>query len=94
MLALRDALAGNIVAIGNAPTALLTLLESLDAGAPPPALIIGMPVGFVNAAESKALLHASPWPHLTLLGRKGGSPLVAAVVNALAVLAQQQNTIL
>ena len=87
MLSLRHRLAGSIVAIGNAPTALLALLELLEAGATPPALIIGMPVGFVNAAQSKALLHRSPWPHFTLLGRKGGSPLVAAAVNALAVIA-------
>ena len=86
ILALRDQWAGHIVAIGNAPTALLALLEALEQGAPPPALIIGMPVGFVNAAESKALLCQSPWPHLSLRGRKGGSPLVAAVVNALAIL--------
>lgn len=83
----KESLGGHIVAIGNAPTALLALLEILDAGAPPPALIIGVPVGFVNAAESKELLHAGPYPHLTLLGRKGGSPLAASVVNALAVLA-------
>lgn len=80
-----------IIAIGNAPTALLAVLECLDAGAPPPALIIGMPVGFVNAAESKALLARSPYPQLSLQGRKGGSNLAAATVNALAVLAQQQD---
>lgn len=77
-----------IIAIGNAPTALLAILECLDAGAEPPALIIGMPVGFVNAAESKALLAASPYPQLSLQGRKGGSNLAAATVNALAVLAK------
>ncbi len=77
---------GNIVAIGNAPTALLALLDVLNAGATPPALIIGMPVGFVNAAESKELLHISPYTHMTVLGRRGGSPLVASVVNALADL--------
>ena len=89
VLTIAPRLSGAIVAIGNAPTALLALLELLDAGTPPPALIIGMPVGFVNAAESKELLHARPYPHLTLLGRKGGSPLVAAAVNALAVLAER-----
>lgn len=89
MKAHEQALAGNIVAIGNAPTALLALLEALDAGASPPALIIGMPVGFVNAAESKELLLRSPWTHVSLLGSKGGSPLVAAVVNALAILAAE-----
>ncbi|MEG2172125.1 MAG: precorrin-8X methylmutase [Desulfovibrionaceae bacterium] len=77
-----------IIAIGNAPTALLALLECLDAGAPPPALIIGMPVGFVNAAESKALLARSPYLQLSLQGRKGGSNLAAATVNALATLAK------
>ena len=87
ILAARELWAGNIVAIGNAPTALLALLEVLEQGAPPPALIIGMPVGFVNAAESKALLCQSAWPHLSLRGRKGGSPLVAAVVNALVIMA-------
>lgn len=91
MLALRDKLSGNIIAIGNAPTALLALLEILEQGATPPALIIGMPVGFVNAAESKARLHHSPWEHLTLLGRKGGSPLAAATVNALAAIALRQH---
>lgn len=80
-------LAGNIIAIGNAPTALLALLEALDAGAAPPALIIGLPVGFVNAAESKELLCRSPYTHLSLRGRKGGSPLAAAVINALAIMA-------
>lgn len=78
----------HIVAVGNAPTALLALLECLDAGSPPPALIIGMPVGFVNAAESKALLARSPYLQLSLQGRKGGSSMAAATVNALAVLAR------
>lgn len=79
-------LSGAVIAIGNAPTALLTLLECLEQGSPAPSLIIGMPVGFVNAAESKALLHASEWPHFTLLGRKGGSALAAACVNAMAYM--------
>lgn len=79
-----DKMAGQIVAIGNAPTALLALLEVLAKGTEPPALIVGMPVGFVNAAQSKELLHASPYPHFTLLGRKGGSACAAACVNALA----------
>ena len=86
MLTAAPMLPGSILAIGNAPTALLTLLELLDGGLSPPALIIGMPVGFVNAAESKALLCQSPWPHLSIRGRKGGSPLAAAAVNALAEL--------
>ncbi len=85
-------LAGAIVAIGNAPTALFHLLELLDAGAPRPALIIGMPVGFINAAESKqALWEIAPdefdTPCITLLGRRGGSSLAAATLNALARMA-------
>ena len=77
-----------IFAIGNAPTALLRLIKRLDGGAPAPALIIGMPVGFVNAAESKALLMARadvPW--ISISGRKGGSALAGATINALAILA-------
>jgi precorrin-8X/cobalt-precorrin-8 methylmutase len=86
-------LAGNIVAIGNAPTALFRLLEMLYEGAPRPALIIGMPVGFISARESKqALLDHAPGqlqiPCITLQGRRGGSTLTAAAVNALARLAQ------
>ncbi len=87
ILHVANELHGNIIAIGNAPTALLALLEILKNGAAAPALIIGMPVGFVNAAESKELLIQSPYSHLSLRGRKGGSPLVASVVNALAILA-------
>ena len=81
---------GNIVVIGNAPTALLGLLDVLAQGAQPPALIVGMPVGFVNAAQSKELLRQSPWPHFTLLGRKGGSAVAAACINALADIALAQ----
>ena len=81
---------GNIVVIGNAPTALLGLLDVLAQGAQPPALIVGMPVGFVNAAQSKELLQHSPWPHFTLLGRKGGSAVAAACINALADLALEK----
>ena len=84
-------LSGQIMVIGNAPTALLALLEALEQGAPAPALIVGMPVGFVNAAKSKELLRQSPWPHFTLLGRKGGSAVAAACVNALAELALAKN---
>ncbi|MCD2469659.1 precorrin-8X methylmutase [Jiella sp. MQZ9-1] len=82
-----DLLEGAIVAIGNAPTALFRLLERLDDGAPRPALIIGLPVGFVGAAESKAALLADSRgvPFVTLSGRLGGSALAAAVVNALAI---------
>ncbi len=78
-------LAGAVVAIGNAPTALFRLLELLEAGAPPPAAVIGLPVGFVGAAESKQALAAqSRVPFLVLHGRQGGSAMAAAVVNALA----------
>jgi precorrin-8X/cobalt-precorrin-8 methylmutase len=81
-----DRLAGAVVAIGNAPTALFRLLELLAEGAPKPAAILGFPVGFVGAAESKqALAEAGHGvPYLALKGRKGGSALAAAAVNALA----------
>jgi len=73
--------------VGNAPTALLRLLEHVEAGRAEPALIIGMPVGFVNAAESKALLMAqTKIPYIAIQGRKGGSALAASAVNALAEL--------
>ncbi len=78
-------MAGAVVAIGNAPTALFRLLELLDDGAPRPAAIIGVPVGFVGAAESKAALAADGRvPFLVVRGRKGGSAMAAAAVNALA----------
>jgi precorrin-8X/cobalt-precorrin-8 methylmutase len=77
---------GAVVAIGNAPTALFRLLDMLDAGAPRPAAIIGVPVGFVGAAESKEALAASRHqiPYLIVRGRMGGSAMTAAAVNALA----------
>jgi precorrin-8X/cobalt-precorrin-8 methylmutase len=76
---------GAVVAIGNAPTALFHLLELLQAGAPPPAAIIGMPVGFVGAAESKEALAAyGRVPFAIVRGRKGGSAMAVAAVNALA----------
>ena len=78
-------LGGALVAIGNAPTALFHLLELLDAGAPPPAAVIGMPVGFVGAAESKqALADDGRVPFATVHGRRGGSAMAVAAVNALA----------
>lgn len=81
----EERMGGALVAIGNAPTALFHLLELLDAGAPPPAAIIGMPVGFVGAAESKqALLEDGRVPFLIVAGRKGGSAMAVAAVNALA----------
>jgi precorrin-8X/cobalt-precorrin-8 methylmutase len=82
----RDHMEGAVIAIGNAPTALFRLLEMLDAGAPKPAAILGIPVGFVGAAESKDALalgeHGVPW--LVVRGRLGGSAMAAAAVNALA----------
>jgi precorrin-8X/cobalt-precorrin-8 methylmutase len=82
----RDRLAGAVVAIGNAPTALFRLLDLIDAGAPKPAAILGIPVGFVGAAESKDALAADPRgvPFLIVRGRIGGSAMTAAAVNALA----------
>lgn len=79
-------LAGAVVAIGNAPTALFRLLERLQEGAPRPAAVLGFPVGFVGAAESKEALaeRSLDVPFLTLRGRRGGSALAAAAVNALA----------
>lgn len=79
-------LGGAVVAIGNAPTSLFRLFELLDAGAPKPAAIVGIPVGFVGAAESKAALAAHPRgiPFVTVLGRRGGSAMTAAAVNAIA----------
>ena len=82
----RPRLAGAVVAIGNAPTALYRLLELLQEGAPRPAAILAFPVGFVGAAESKEALSKAGLevPYLTLRGRQGGSALAAAAVNALA----------
>jgi len=81
----RPKLAGAVVAIGNAPTALFHLLDMLANGAPKPAAIIGVPVGFVGAAESKeALVTYGGVPFLVVKGRKGGSAIAAAAVNALA----------
>ncbi len=82
----RDRIEGAVVAIGNAPTALFHLLEMLDAGWPKPAVILGFPVGFVGAAESKAELAASPrgCEFVALRGRRGGSAMASAAVNALA----------
>ncbi|MDT0412204.1 MULTISPECIES: precorrin-8X methylmutase [unclassified Streptomyces] len=80
-----DRLDGAVVAVGNAPTALFRLLELVDAGAPRPAAVIGVPVGFVGAAESKDALAAhGGLDHLVVRGRRGGSALAAAALNALA----------
>ena len=82
----KDRLEGAVVAIGNAPTALFHLLELIDEGWPRPAAILGFPVGFIGAAESKAELAANPRgiPFIALKGRKGGSAMASAAVNALA----------
>ena len=79
-----DRLAGAVVAIGNAPTALFRLLEMIEAGAPRPAAVLGIPVGFIGAAESKDALAASDLEYLIVRGRRGGSAITAAAVNALA----------
>ena len=73
----------SVVAIGNAPTALLALLDLIDAGQAAPAAVVGMPVGFVACPESKQELAARSIPHITILGRRGGSSAAAATINAL-----------
>ncbi|MFD7690817.1 precorrin-8X methylmutase [Streptomyces sp. NPDC059781] len=82
----RDRLEGAVVAVGNAPTALFRLLEMIEEGAPRPAAVIGVPVGFVGAAESKDALaaHPSGLEHLVVRGRRGGSAIAAAALNAIA----------
>ncbi|MFD4989463.1 precorrin-8X methylmutase [Streptomyces sp. NPDC058374] len=82
----RDRLDGAVVAVGNAPTALFRLLEMIEEGAPRPAAVIGVPVGFVGAAESKDALaaHPSGLDHLIVRGRRGGSAMAAAALNAIA----------
>ncbi|MCI3932059.1 precorrin-8X methylmutase [Streptomyces sp. AN091965] len=82
----RDRLEGSVVAVGNAPTALFRLLEMIEEGAPRPAAVIGVPVGFIGAAESKDALaaHPSGLEHLVVRGRRGGSALAAAALNAIA----------
>ncbi|EFC84179.1 precorrin-8X methylmutase [Parafrankia sp. EUN1f] len=82
----RDRLAGAVVAVGNAPTALFHLLEMIGAGAPRPAAVLGLPVGFVGAAESKQALADNPFglAYLVVHGRRGGSAMTVAAVNAIA----------
>ncbi|KIZ19503.1 precorrin-8X methylmutase [Streptomyces natalensis] len=82
----RDRLEGSVVAIGNAPTSLFRLLEMIEEGAPRPAAVIGIPVGFIGAAESKDALiaHPSRLEHIVVRGRRGGSAMTAAAVNAIA----------
>ena len=79
-----DRLDGAVVAIGNAPTALFHLLEMVASGAPRPAAVLGIPVGFVGAAESKDALAASDLDFLVVRGRRGGSAMTAAAINAIA----------
>jgi precorrin-8X/cobalt-precorrin-8 methylmutase len=83
-------LAGGIFVVGNAPTALLHLMELMARGEAAPALVVGLPVGFVNAAESKAKLMAGDTPFITNVGRKGGSNIAAAVINALILMAREE----
>ncbi len=83
-------MSGGIYVVGNAPTALLRLIELIRARNASPALVIGLPVGFVNAAESKAALAELDTPFITNVGRKGGSNVAASVVNALALMAQEK----
>ncbi|GGO90809.1 precorrin-8X methylmutase [Wenjunlia tyrosinilytica] len=82
----RDRMEGAVVAVGNAPTALFRLLEMVEEGAPRPAAVIGVPVGFIGAAESKEALaeHPSGLEHLVVRGRRGGSAMAAAAINAIA----------
>ncbi|NUO89337.1 MAG: precorrin-8X methylmutase, partial [Dermatophilaceae bacterium] len=81
-----DRLEGAVVAIGNAPTALFHLLETIADGGPRPAAVVGIPVGFIGSAESKVALAENPFgiPWLVVHGRRGGSALAASAVNALA----------
>src|SRR5574337_1313843 len=81
---------GGIVAIGNAPTALQELIQMVKEGVTRPALVIGIPVGFVCAAESKEELSYTNIPHITNLGRKGGSPCASAILNALYIILKQK----
>ncbi|WP_328682313.1 precorrin-8X methylmutase [Streptomyces sp. NBC_00322] len=82
----RERMEGAVVAVGNAPTALFRLLEMIEEGAPRPAAVIGVPVGFIGAAESKDALagHPSGLEHLVVRGRRGGSAMAAAALNAIA----------
>jgi len=84
-----DKMEGGIYVVGNAPTALLRLMEQVTRKKAAPALIVGLPVGFVNAAESKAELIKMDIPYISNVGRKGGSNVAASVVNALAIIADQ-----
>ncbi len=80
----REHLPGSVVVVGNAPTALFHLIDLIAGGAPRPAAIIGVPVGFIGAAESKAALAETDLTHIVVHGRRGGSAIAAAAVNAIA----------
>ena len=84
-------MADGIYVVGNAPTALLRLIELINAKKARPALVVGLPVGFVNAAESKAALMETGYPYISNVGRKGGSNVAASVINALTILAGQEH---
>lgn len=88
--AATDLMEGGIYVVGNAPTALLRVMELIREKKANPALILGFPVGFVNAAESKAELCETDFPHISNFGRKGGSNIAASVVNALIILASKK----
>lgn len=88
MTCLGSRLDDAVVVIGNAPTALLAVNEMIDSGTASPALVIGMPVGFVEAAESKAQLMERDVPHITIEGTRGGSAMAVAAMNALLILAE------
>jgi precorrin-8X/cobalt-precorrin-8 methylmutase len=87
----KEEMNGGVVVIGNAPTALLEVMEMVREGITKPALVIGIPVGFVSAVESKDELSKMDIPFITNLGRKGGSPCASAIVNALYKLLRQGN---
>ena len=87
----KEDMNGGIVVVGNAPTALLEVMEMIREGITKPALVIGIPVGFVSAVESKDELSKMDIPFITNQGRKGGSPCAAAIVNALYKLLRQRN---
>ena len=89
--ALSDSIDGGIVAIGNAPTALMEILAMAREGMIRPALVVGVPVGFINAAESKAALAESDLTFITIMGRKGGSTIAAAMVNALGAMSAEDD---
>ena len=86
-------MAGGIVAIGNAPTALYETIKMINEGIVNPALVIGIPVGFVSALESKRELAMTRVPFITNNGRKGGSPIASSILNAIMLLYQQRLTI-